>query len=455
MKKILCNTVKLKQEDILDRLEKRISKWQKMKRVLAYCLRFLHKLAAKTKKGINRTQDSQIALSEIQIAESKPIQMVQERSFKICQMKSDSFDNKITVTHPTLKKLNPFLDGSGTLRVGGRLRNADLDYKVKYPVIVPRDCSIAEMIVRWCHQNVEHGGRGYTQNEVRSQGIWISKCSSLVKKVIANCVLCRKLRGSFCQQKMGDLPFERSEEMPPFTYCGIDYFGPVLVKEGRKELKRYGVLFTCFASRAIHIETANSLETDSFILALRRFLSRRGSVRTIWTDNGTNFVGAEAELGNCLKELDQKKILDFLLSNQCEVQSWKRNPPSASHMGGIWERQIRSVRSVLSGILRCNPFTLDDESLRTYLAEVENIVNSRPLTTDTMNDPHSLTPLTPHQLLTMKSKIVLPPPGVFQKTDLYCRRRWRRVQHLAEQFWDQVEKGVSTEGTRIQQVDVE
>ena len=95
---------------------------------------------------------------------------------------------------------------------------------------------------------------------------------------------------------MADLPEERLSQEPPFTYCGIDMFGPILVKEGRKEMKRYGCLFTCLSSRAIHIESTNSLSTNAFIEALQRFVLRRGNVRVTRTGNRTNFVGASAEL---------------------------------------------------------------------------------------------------------------------------------------------------------------
>eukprot|EP00794_Sanderia_malayensis_P004022 gene4022-4571_t len=109
-------------------------------------------------------------------------------------------------------------------------------------------------------------------------------------------------------------------------------------------------------------------------------------------------------------------------------------------MGGVWERQIRSVRAILSSLLKNHGHSLDDESLRTLLTESEAIVNSHPLTVETLSDPHSVRPLTPNHLLTMKSKVIMPPPGVFQKADLYCRRRWRRVQHLLNEFWSRWKK---------------
>lgn len=147
---------------------------------------------------------------------------------------------------------------------------------------------------------------------------------------------------------MADLPEDRLEEAPPFTYCGVDYFGPWYIKEGRKQMKRYGVLFTCLASRAIHLETANALTTDTFINALRRFLSCRGPTRQIHSDRGSNFVGAKSELEGALSEMDQARIHNFLLERNCDWFEFKMNPPSASHMGGC-VGETDSIRSQRAG----------------------------------------------------------------------------------------------------------
>ena len=235
---------------------------------------------------------------------------------------------------------------------------------------------------------------------------------------------------------MADLPEDRLEPAPPFSYCAVDYFGPLLIKEGRKELKRYGVLFTCMASRAVHIEIACSLETDAFINALRRFVCRRGPIRQLRSDRGTNFVGAKGELQQSLREMNHKKISDEMLKLNCDWFTFKFNVPAASHMGGVWERQIRSVRSILAALLDANGTQLNDESLRTFMCEAEAIINGRPLTTDSLNEPSALSPLTPSHLLTTKSRVILPPPGNFQPQDKYSRKSWRRVQHLSNEFWN-------------------
>jgi hypothetical protein len=177
------------------------------------------------------------------------------------------------------------------------------------------------------------------------------------------------------------------------------------------------------------------METDSFINTLRRFINRRGKVRELRSDQGTNFVGAKNELTSALGELNYDRIHDYLLKNDCDWIEFNMNTPKSSHMGGIWERLIRTVRSVLAGMLQELGTQLDDESLRTLFTEAENVINSRPLVVEDLSDAESPAPLTPNQLLTMKSTVVLSPPGNFERPDLYSRKRWRRVQYLANQFW--------------------
>lgn len=173
----------------------------------------------------------------------------------------------------------------------------------------------------------------------------------------------------------------------------------------------------------------DDLTTDAFINALRTFIAIRGAVRQIRCDQGTNFVGARNEFAQALREMDQVKLgeldIEFLM-----------NTPASSHMGGVWERQIRTIRSVLTSILEQSAKQLDSSSLRTFLYEVMAVINSRPLTTDQLCDASSPEPLTPNHILTMKSAIISPPPGKFVKEDLYLSKRWRRVQLLTNTFWE-------------------
>ena len=209
---------------------------------------------------------------------------------------------------------------------------------------------------------------------------------------------------------------------------GVDCFGPFEIKRGRTMIKRYGVIFTCLAVRAVHLEVLSSLDTDSFVHALRRFVARRGQVLELRSDNGTNFVGAMRELREAVGRWNHVQISDELLQKGVK---WRFNPPAGSHHGGVWERLIRSVRKVLNSTLRIQ--NLDEEGLHTVFCEVEAIINSRPIT-KASTDLNDLEALTPNHLLLLKCKPSLP-PGVFQKEDVYARRRWRQVQYMADLFW--------------------
>ena len=228
---------------------------------------------------------------------------------------------------------------------------------------------------------------------------------------------------------MVDLPSDRATPgLPPFPFVGTDYFGPFMVKCGRSSVKRYGILSTCFNLRAIHIEIAHSLDTNSFIQALKRFTAFRGPVTEIRSDNGTNFVGAKKELEGLINQWNQNSIHAFLLQRQIK---WVFNVPIVSHHGLVWEMSIRSVRKILRSVIQQQ--TLDDECLLTYMCVIENIINNRPITR-VSDDVKDLQPLIPSMLLHIKSDAALP-PGQFEPTDVYSRKHWKRVQYLADLFW--------------------
>ena len=154
-------------------------------------------------------------------------------------------------------------------------------------------------------------------------------------------------------------------------------------------------------------------------------IAGRGNVRTIRSDNGGNFIGPDNELKRCFQEMDHKKIEHFLQDNGTDWLIWNKNTPTASHMGGVWERQIRSARSILSSLLKTHGHSMNDESLNTLMTEVEAILNSRPLAVELLNDGSSINPICPSNILSMKSKVVMPPPGEFVQAEIYCRKRWR------------------------------
>ena len=422
----------LQQTSILAHLETRRSKWKDMVRIMAW----VHRVFSSVRWS------KPLAVQDTATAELTLLRLIQEEAFQ----EELKFYGKSNGTTPkalrkgkgNIWRLDPYVDSSGLLRVGGRIRKSRYPDVDRHPVILPKDSVAVRRILEHHHYRVHHGGHPATLNAVRSHGYWVISGHTQVKRLIYACVQCRKYRGKLGEQKMADLPASRTEEVAPFTHAGVDMFGPFKIKEGRKRILRYVSLFTCFSSRAVHLESVNNLSTDNFILALRRFLARRGPTTSLRSDNGGNFVGANNEFRKAYREMDHSKIHDFLLAEKCEWITWETNIPEASHTGGVWERQIRSVRNIMTSLLHDHSADLTDEAFRTLLAEAELIVNSRSLTADT-NDP-SAPALSPIQLLTLKSKVVLPPPGVFQKEDMYCKRRWRQVQHLANLFWDRYRK---------------
>ena len=215
---------------------------------------------------------------------------------------------------------------------------------------------------------------------------------------------------------------------PPFTFTGVDCFAPFEVRRGRSKVKRYGVIFTCLALRAVHIEVMSSLDTESFINALRRFVTRRGLAEEMRSDNGGNFVRGERELRKAITSWNQSQIHDFLLQRNVK---WTFKPPTGSHHGGVWERCICTVPKVLKALIKEQ--VLDEESLSTLMCEVKAIVNGRQIT-KLSDDPRDLKPLTPNHLLLFRAGPAVP-PGIFSKQDCYNKCRWRQVQYLADVFW--------------------
>ena len=411
--------------EALDRLIEKYSCWFRLRRAIAWMLRF--KIWLRRHKTGVQPQNGRIQVNEMAEAEKSIATYVQRKYF---QQELQALKKERRISRSSLiYSLEPQIDDQDLIRVGGRLENAPLSDEAKHPVVLPRDHHVSKLIVRHMHEwGTGHSGRDYVLSMVR-QKYWIPKARPLITRVLKDCILCRRLRGPLGVQRMSALtPDQVTPNRPPFTHVGVDCFGPFYVKRGRAQEKRYGCLFTCLNIRAVHLEKLSSLDSDSFINALMRMAARRGMPEKITSDNGTNFVGGEKELRQAVQRWNEdNRMRKHLLLNNIE---WKFNPPAASHMGGVWERQIRTVRKVLSAIVKDQ--AMDDERLDTLFCEVESIVNGRPIT-PVSEDPKDPEALTPNHLLLLRGGPAAP-PGVFQKHDRYLRR-WRHVQLLADHFW--------------------
>ncbi|GFU75555.1 integrase catalytic domain-containing protein [Trichonephila clavipes] len=326
-------------------------------------------------------------------------------------------------------------DEHGLVRVGGRLQNSQLRFNSKHPIILPSQHSISELLIKEQHIAHLHAGPTLLAHVLR-QSHWIVGSRKLINKCIRKCLKCNKFKTSTTTpQLMGNLPKHRVTLERPFFSCGIDYAGPVLIKcnkgRGTKSTKGYIALFVCLATKAVHIEAVGDLTTDSFIAALRRFSARRGAPRHIYSDNGTNFVGARRKLDEIRKlwlSLPTNEAISYYLSKSSI--DWHFIPPSSPHFGGIWESGIRSVKFHLKRVLGETILTF--EELTTLLTQIEGLLNSRPLSYVNDSDIECISTLTPSHFLT--GDVLLSVPEELPSTSNH-RDRWELLQNIKRGFW--------------------
>lgn len=373
-----------------------------------------------------------ITLKEIRDAELVIIKFIQKKYFKetfICLI-----SNSALKRNDKLRSLTPFIDICGILRVTGRLEGLNISYDVKHPIILPGESIVVKSMISEVHSLLGHLGRETILTSLRKK-FWIIGANKVIKKLLRDCLICRKLNSKPTVQIMGDLPTERiTPNLPVFYNVGIDCFGPFEVVFGRRTEKRYGLIFICLASKAVHLEVLNSLSSDSFINGVRRMMSRRGNINSITCDNGRNFVGASRELKQSIEDWNSKTS-EWLHQRSIE---FKFNPPFSSNFGGIWERQIRTIRKILNSMLAEQRIKMNDELFVTFMCEIESILNCRPIT-EVYQDINADIPLTPNNLLLYNAEVLLP-PGLFNNDDSYYRKRWKQTQYLVDVFWKRWKK---------------
>ena len=417
-----CHAKSEEKTDAVDRLINYYSCWYRLRKAVCWLRRFILWLKDRKQK-----QSDKLSVSELASAEKTLVKYVQSQCYAD-EIRSLKNHNEVS-KRSSIYNLEPVLDEMGVLRVNGRLKNAAIPNDAKQQMILPGTHRVAALIVKDTHDfHAKHAGREYTMSRLREK-YWIVNVRRLVRKTLSSCHMCKRIRGSMLKQRMANLPMDRvTPYTPPFTFTGVDCFGPFFVKRGRSQEKRYGCIFTCLNVRAIHLESLASMDASSFINALIRFAARRTWPQKLRSDNGTNFVGARKELkAEMAKWNDDSRFQNAVLRRGVE---WQFNPPAASHMGGVWERMIRTVRSSLDVLLKGQ--VLDDERLSTIFCEVEIIVNRRPLTV-VPNDASDFKVLTPQDILQPYTKALQLPP-TFVKEDQYGRR-WRHVQYVVNLFW--------------------
>ncbi|XP_076382083.1 uncharacterized protein LOC143260481 [Megalopta genalis] len=417
----------------------RYSSYNRLIRVTAYCLKFIY--SVKKKKGSNssiRNETTNNACSkhltvrDLDKAIIVLVKLAQRNAFsKELRLLESS---RIISRTSKLRSFNPFLDSNGVIRLGGRLANAQLNYDEKYPIILPAKHQLTRLIIKHEHIQLLHAGCQLVMSAIRRR-YWPLSLRTTVKGILRQCVQCFRVKPRLASYTMGDLPASRIIPSRAFTTCGVDYAGPFPIKEKsrcRVIHKAYICIFVCFATKAVHIELATDLTTQAFLNCLRRFFARRGMCAHIYSDNGTNFVGARIELislGALLSSDNHKSQMTEFCSTR-NVQ-WHFIPPNAPHFGGLWEGAVKSAKYHLKRVVGETNLTF--EELYTVLIQVESCMNSRPLC-PLNDDPSDLTPLTPNHFLIGGTMTSLPDADVrhVQPNRLI---RYQHLQYMLQHFW--------------------
>ena len=318
--------------------------------------------------------------------------MVQGESFNT--ERKDLIANKSVKKSSRIAQFTPFIGPHGLIRSSGRLRRlAEIDFDSKHPIVLDARHNFVKLFLRHTHLKNHHQGIDYLRSKVQERYA-ILKLRSTLRSIKSNCVLCRKFRAANIQPIMAELPKERlAYQSPHFTNTGVDYFGPFYVTVRRTTEKGWGFLFTCLTTRAVHVEVVPSMDTGSCVMGVERFVSRRDTTAMIWSDNGTNFIGAEKELRECMEKWDTLNIATELAHKGFK---WRFNPHSAPHQGDIWEKLVRSFKRVLYTILGRRRLTY--EVLNTIFCLVEHALNAR-LLTPVSADSSDLGAITPNHFV--------------------------------------------------------
>ncbi|XP_012271144.2 uncharacterized protein LOC105694768 [Orussus abietinus] len=331
-------------------------------------------------------------------------------------------------------KFGPFLDDQGMLRVGGRLQHSLLAYDEKHPILLPGKHRFATLVIGQAHRAVLHGGTQMTLGYLRWT-FWIVGWRTRVRQYIHRCIACLRQRAALTTPLMGSLPPARVRPARPFLHTGVDYAGPVQLRtskgRGQRTYKGYIALFVCLATRAVHLEVVSDYSSEGFLAAYRRFTARRGICDTLYSDQGTNFIGADRELAAMFKA-SAKERQDIVATLANDGARWRFNPPAAPHFGGLWEAGVKSVKHHLRRVI--GEATLTYEEFATFLTQVEACLNSRPLR-ELTDDPEDLTALTPGHLLIGAPLTTVPEPSLLE-VSMNRLSRWQLLRRMYEHFWD-------------------
>ncbi|GBL78773.1 hypothetical protein AVEN_65314-1 [Araneus ventricosus] len=388
-----------------DKIYDIFSSYPKLLMVVSWIYRFIDN--CRVKKNFRKL--GSITVEERNRAEISLIKIAQRESFTGPQDKR-------------LQKLQILEDENGLFRIKTRLSLKDDFKNFKFPIVLPSEHSIVEKLVRWKHCSLGHAGVQIVMTNLREE-FWILKYRKTVRKVVKNCVICKRFDARPIETPTAPLPVDRLRAASVFEIIGVDFAGPLYLKGNQKS---WIVIYTCAVFRAIHLELTTSLTTESFLQSFRRYVARRGRPSVVYSDNGTNLVGAN----NLIKRINWETVAKYSTVNKID---WKFIPPSAPWWGGFWERLIGMVKRIIRKVL--GQTSLNFEELNTVLCDCESVINGRPLTY-VSDDTSDLEPLTPSMFLQEVREIGIPDLDLLDNKSLNKRFAYRQRlrQDLRKRF---------------------
>ena len=419
-------------------IEDKYSSYTHLVRITAWILRFSKNVRAR-KTGTSCLNSPSLTVIELKAAEIFLHLASQNRSFEDERQKLLS--GVLLKSSSPLLSLNPSIDSDGLLRVGGRLNNSALSYSQRHPIILERKDVLTVLMVRSKHICLLHAGITLLLSAL-SNSFHIIGARRLVRSVCRSCVTCRKVSAKTECHMMGQLPAQRVCPNAPFSVTGIDFAGHLIIKKGHTRkpvlVKTYVCIFVCLSTKATHLETVSDLTTDAFIAALKRFIARRGLPNEVYSDNGSNFVGASNDLKSLYsffsKDSTQNSLSDFVSSQRIV---WHFNPERAPHFGGLWEAAVKSMKYHLKRVVGQQKFTF--EEFNTLLCQVEACMNSRPLLPLNTHSDDGIEVLTPGHFIIGRSLQTLPSLDLTSQR-LPLLKRWSLCQALLQHWWQRWSK---------------
>lgn len=411
----------------------RFSSFNRLRRAAAYVLRFVNNTRNKNK--LNR-ETGPLTMEELNASVLLLARLSQISSFP---NEYHKLKNNLPIRHTrNIAKLNVFFDTQHKIiRVGGRISNCpDFSYDKKHPILLCSKHRFTHILFQSEHIHLLHAPPQLLLSNIKDSW-WPLGGTNLAKQVVRKCVTCTRMKGQTLTPIMGNLPAQRLEPGFPFMRCGVDYAGPVLVLNrrgrGAKLEKNYICVIVCFSTRAVYLDLVTSLSTDGYLLALKRFISRRGKPAEIFSDNGRTFVGALKELSLFLQS-NSRDIIDRASTDNIKLTFI---PPYAPHFGGAWESGgVRSCKHHLKRVIGNAHLTYEEFS--TVLAQIEAILNSRPIHPMSA-DPNDLVALTPAHFL-IGRPMTSPPCEDLTSAEPSRLRRYERLEQIRQHYWQRWSK---------------